>query len=297
VRPTLRPGLRLLRRDRAALQLGFEWPGLATVRDTPAIRAVLHCVDGFRGPDGVVLAAIEAGHGRRACEEALAALIECGAVVDADTPRDRAVPEPSWAAWWLLAGPLKRADDVAHARLRRTVTIAGSGSVAEQVRRLLPASHVRATAEATGADAVVLATDGEPARSLSDQVMQRGIPHLFACVRDLLGVVGPFVLPGETACLRCVDAARSDLDPAWTTLLDSAAAKPPQVPAVDEAMAVLVAAWAVHEIALWASDVQPQTWGHVVEIPYGSGAVERIGYDRHPRCGCGWFGEEDTMGA
>ena len=32
-------------------------------------------------------------------------------------------------------------------------------------------------------------------------------------------VVGPFVVPGTTACLRCVDAHRTDADPAWPLLV------------------------------------------------------------------------------
>jgi bacteriocin biosynthesis cyclodehydratase domain-containing protein len=279
------------------LQLGLEWPGVATIRDSQPLRAVLECIDGFRDADGVILAALESGHGQRECQEALALLIECGAVVDADLPRDPAVPEQSWAAWSLLAGPLRQAVDIAHRRRRRRVAVVGTGIVADEVRRLLPSSHIALSDDPAHADVTVLALDDEAARSLSDEVMHLGAPHLWVCVRDLIGVVGPFVVPGRTACLRCVDAARSELDPAWTTLLDSVAAKPLRVTAVDAVVVTLVAAWAVHEIALWASDIQPQTWGHVVEVPYGSAPVERVGFERHPRCGCSWFGEQDTMGA
>ena len=34
-------------------------------------------------------------------------------------------------------------------------------------------------------------------------------------LRDGVGVVGPLVYPGRTACLGCLDRTRGDLDPRW----------------------------------------------------------------------------------
>lgn len=297
MRPTIRPGLRLLRRDAHTLQLGLDWPGLCLVRDTPVVRAVLDAVDGFRAADAVVLAAAAQGHQREACAEALAALMRCGAVVDGNRPRDPDVPSSAWAAWSLLAGPQREASDVASSRRRRRVAVCGDGVVADRVRGLLPGSQVRVAADRTAADLVVMAVDDEPDRQSSDELMGLGVPHLWASLRDLVGVVGPFVLPGRTGCLRCADEARGDRDPGWPTLLAAATAKPIATPATDDVLAALVAAWAVHEVAVWASDLPPQTWNHLVEIPYGSSPVERVAVDPHPRCGCGWFRRQDTMGA
>jgi bacteriocin biosynthesis cyclodehydratase domain-containing protein len=297
MRPTLRPGLRILRRDRTTMQLGLDWPGLVVMHETPALRAVLASMDGFRLSDGVIMAAEARGHAKADCEAALANLMECGAVVDADELRDPDVPEPSWAAWSLLAGPHGTATSICRSRRRHQVAVIGEGLVADRVRALVPLSHVAQTADAAAADLLVIASDDEGSRKLADTTMHNGVTHLWVCLRDLIGVVGPFVVPGETACLRCVDAARSELDPSWPTLVESAAVRALRVPAGDAVMANLVAAWAVHEVALWASDIRPQTYGHVLEIPYGSGVIEAVRVERHPQCGCGWLVERDTMGA
>jgi hypothetical protein len=83
------------------------------------------------------------------------------------------------------------------------------------------------------ADLVVLAPTGrEPLESVSALVAD-GVPHLLAEVRDGVGVVGPLVLPGSTACLHCLDLARSDLDPAWPTLAAQLATPPRGTPACD----------------------------------------------------------------
>ena len=46
---------------------------------------------------------------------------------------------------------------------------------------------------------------GEFDRTLLDDLVRDGVPHHVVRVVEGAPVVGPFVLPGETACLRCVD--------------------------------------------------------------------------------------------
>ena len=46
-----------------------------------------------------------------------------------------------------------------------------------------------------------------------------GTPHLYAGVVEATGIVGPLVLPGDTACAGCLDRRRVDRDPAWPRLV------------------------------------------------------------------------------
>ena len=72
-----------------------------------------------------------------------------------------------------------------------------------------------------------------------------GIPHLPLQVLDATAWVGPLVLPGRTACLRCVDAHRRDRDPAWPSVAAQLTAAPPAGdPGVDGALAAAAAAHA-----------------------------------------------------
>jgi hypothetical protein len=296
VRLMVRPGLKILRRDARTLQLGFDWPGVAAVRDTDALRSVLAAIDGVRDHRAVIAAAIAGGVPVDACEEALALLLECGAVVDAGGPPPARLSEATSSALWLLAGPLRDLSDLVRSRQRCVVWVHGEGIVADTVRALTGSAGLRLCDDPDQATVGVLAGDREPSREQADAAMRAGFPHLWAYVRDLVGVIGPFVVPGRTACLRCVDAARTEADPAWPTLLQSAATRPLRVAACDGVHAALVGAWAAQEVALWASDVRPRTRGRVIEVPMGGPAEEGV-FDPHPACGCGWLEWRDTIGA
>ncbi|MGI8577488.1 MAG: hypothetical protein ACR2KG_06110 [Nocardioidaceae bacterium] len=295
MRPILRPGLQILRRDVRSLQLGLDWPGVEAVWETPGLRAVLASVDGFRDVEGVLLAAREQGVSWAEAEAGLDVLLDRGALVDRSATRRTGVDESTWAAWWLLAGPGRCADELLAEQRERRICVQGSGRVADVVRSLLRASPTGWCNERDEADLLVIATDTEPARAWADEAMHTGIPHVWVFVRDTVGVVGPFVDPGKTACLRCVDASRAALDPAWPTLLASSFAAPLAAPACDPILATLIGAWVAQDALLWSAGLRPHTWGAVIEIPQGCGAVQTATFSPHPHCGCGWPVWQETM--
>lgn len=65
-------------------------------------------------------------------------------------------------------------------------------------------------------------------------VVGRDIPHLPVVFGGASVEIGPFVRPGETACLACVAAHRIDADPAWPQLAAQLIGRP--APAVREAL-------------------------------------------------------------
>ena len=58
-------------------------------------------------------------------------------------------------------------------------------------------------------DAGVLAGVGEPDRELVDAWTRHGTPYVLVRLTEGRAVVGPFVVPGRTACLRCVEDRKS----------------------------------------------------------------------------------------
>src|SRR5436305_9036452 len=82
-RPTLKPGLRLLRRDRTTLQLGLT-PGAAVVVEgfDDGDRRVLELLDGTRDASEVVRAAAAAGADPVRATEVLDLLRRAGALDD-----------------------------------------------------------------------------------------------------------------------------------------------------------------------------------------------------------------------
>ncbi|HQY34104.1 thiamine biosynthesis protein ThiF [Actinotalea sp.] len=88
--------------------------------------------------------------------------------------------------------------------------------------------RVRTGTAGTGpVDLVVLVETAAADPVRYDALLTAGQPHLSVVLREASVLVGPLVLPGRTACLRCVDLHRTDRDPTWPRLaaqLASAAA-------------------------------------------------------------------------
>ena len=72
--------------------------------------------------------------------------------------------------------------------------------------------------------------------------MAAGTAHLPVRLRDGTGVVGPLVLPGRSACLRCLELHRSACDAGWPAvaaqLVGHAGAADPSCAAATAALAV-----------------------------------------------------------
>jgi bacteriocin biosynthesis cyclodehydratase domain-containing protein len=137
------------------------------------------------------------------------------------------------------------------------------------------------------ADLVVLAPcrpeQLEPAMVLVDP----GTPHLLAEVREATGVVGPLVLPGRSACLRCLDLARTDRDPGWPALAAQLAVPTRARTACDGPLALMVAAQAALQVlALLDGTVRPAAVGGTLELALPDWRWRRRSWSPHPDCGC-----------
>ena len=97
---------------------------------------------------------------------------------------------------------------------------------------------------------------GQQPPELPGDLVARRVPHLSASASEAIGFVGPLVLPGRTACLRCLDLARAERDPAWPLILAQLAVKRPEPLACDAALATGVAAQAASQ-ALAFIDAPP----------------------------------------
>ncbi|WP_328942670.1 TOMM precursor leader peptide-binding protein [Streptomyces sp. NBC_00250] len=115
-----------------------------------------------------------------------------------------------------------------------------------------------------------------------------GTPHLYAGVLEATGVVGPLVLPGGTACARCLQEERTDREPVWPRLLAQwRSGTPHPLPACDLGLATAVAGLAAaHALAFLDGDLPASTgtrWE--VSLPLSEWRAERL--RPHPDCPCG----------
>src|SRR5207249_2867267 len=114
------------------------------------------------------------------------------------------------------------------------------------------------------------------------------IPHLAASASEAIGIVGPLVLPGRTACLRCLDHVRADSDPSWPLILAQLGTRRPDPPAADAALAAEVAAQAARQvlIAIDRTPVASAAVNGTLELVLPGWQWRRRSWRRHPGCLC-----------
>ncbi|GAA1131041.1 hypothetical protein [Nocardioides aquiterrae] len=164
---------------------------------------------------------------------------------------------------------------------RHTVAVQAAGDMGDEVARVLRAAGCEV---GDGPVALVL-SPGEIARTDADAHVREGRPHLLVTGSARGWTLGPFVVPGEAACLRCVDAHRGEQDPRRALVVEQLAGLPAAPD--DPALAAVAVAWAVRDVLTHLAGGRPSTWSATVEL----GAdlrPRRREWSRHPHCGCSW---------
>ena len=180
LRPTIRPGAPLLRRDATHLQVGTS-PG-TVIDDRPGLRPFLRLLNGVRDVEQLRrLVRIEVPELHADVDDVLGPLLACGAVVDASglfvrRPRLRVALHDDAGS-----RPLARAIGHALADL-------GIGSL-----------------DPPDADLLLVVSCGEPPCAVFDQARRHRISHLPVVIDEERVRIGPVVIPGLTPCLTCLD--------------------------------------------------------------------------------------------
>ena len=147
--------------------------------------------------------------------------------------------------------------------------------------------RARRSGPAPGRPDLAVLTDGYPPE-LPGTLVADAVAHLTAAASEAIGVVGPLVIPGRTACLSCVDLARSDRDPAWPLILAQASGRASQPAACAAVLAAAVAAQATAQALAYIDQAAP---GAVVingtlELVLPDWQWRRRSWAPHPHCRC-----------
>lgn len=187
------------------------------------------------------------------------------------------------------AGRVNAADTVPGGWQLADVGAPASEAARAAVRRIAPTTQYGPVPAGGRPDVVVLAgpAAGDPGRRL--HLLQAGLPHLAVTVREVTGVVGPLVLPGRTACLRCLDLNRADRDAAWPLLSAQLADdRAGGVAAGDTVLTAATAALAAGQVLAWLDGSSPATVNGTLELRLPDWRLRRRGWSPHPACGCSW---------
>jgi hypothetical protein len=112
-------------------------------------------------------------------------------------------------------------------------------------------------------------------------------PHLTVVVVPDAVRVGPFVVPGVTACLRCVRAWSAAGSLGGSVGRGPAGAPLVPGPGLDPALLALGVGWAARDVATWLDGGTPSTWSATVTLGLELSPARRT-WHRHPHCGCSW---------
>ena len=278
-RAVLAPGLRVIQRSRNELQIGLGRDLRLRVPATEPVRRTLTQL--LRGE------ALPDDPSTRATLNLLAPVLAEGAglVVAGVEPGDvaaLALRTPSYST-------------LVDRRARATVAICGALEVpAGDPRPLLGAAGLRVASALDAASVAVVLCAGEIDRGDLDLLLRSCTPHLLVRLVEGTALVGPFVDPGRTACLRCIDAHSALDDPEAPVLaVRHALAQDDRrdgvVEPVDNALAALAVAWAVRDVLTHVEGERPATWSAVVRLSPTLADVTQTEWLRHPGCGCAWL--------
>lgn len=309
MRPALRAGLLPLWRDRDTIQIGVDPRRAVALTGVGAAAALVGLLDGSRDRAQVIAAADELGVPAPLAERMLALLAAARVLVDFPAGTMRAIPPelqplllPELAAASLVRMDADGGGQVLARRSAATVQVSGTGRIPEAIAEALTCSGVAAVREPVTPLTEVPARRAPPQPQAPELVVLAGIhppepviqllrdrvPHLAVSAGEAIGTVGPLVRPGATSCLRCLDLARSDLDPAWPLILAQLGARLPYPPACDAVLTLAVAAQATAQ-ALHFID-QPQLAGPAenatLELVQPGWQWRRRTWSPHPACIC-----------
>ena len=298
MRPALKSGLLPVWRDRDTLQIGIDPRRAIALSGMGQAAVLIGLLDGSRDREQVLAVAARHGVPVPTSERILTLLAAGGAIDDFPASTLRELPAQARArlAAELATVSLAHGDGDGGARSlarRRAalVWIDGDRRIGRAVTRILRASGVSKVRTAQPAapirpDLVILIGLQSPDRPA--KLVAERVPHLAVSAGEAIGVVGPMVIPGQTACMRCLDYVRSGNDPAWPLILAQLATRRPDPPACDAVLAAAVAAQAAAQ-ALTAIDKTPASCAAVngtLELELPGWQWRRRTWQPHPACPC-----------
>ena len=119
--------------------------------------------------------------------------------------------------------------------------------------------------------------------------MREDRAHLLVTLLPDRARLGPFVVPGTTACLRCLDAHLAEARPASAAWSSNSSRTTPgsPPPPCDPVLAQAALALAVRDLTSYAEADRPGNLVGHVDLRAGC-AFPRRAWSRHPHCGCSW---------
>jgi bacteriocin biosynthesis cyclodehydratase domain-containing protein len=285
---------------------------LAVEHLPPGLAAMLDELVEPVAADALMARAAERGAALDAAEQLLDDLVRVGAVIDAAVVerRDRhraesivVVSGDGPLTVGVVLGLVRAGVGAVYTEVAGVVSAAELGTghvdadrgrdravaIRDAVRRLQPEADAPAAPARLTCDLVVLADAAAPDPVQVVRLHARGSAHLPVRMRDGIGVIGPLVLPGRTACLGCLELTRAAHAPDWPSIAAQLTGRSGRAdPAATAATAALGVAQALAALdATAGGGGRPPTWETSLELDATAGTILQRSWHPHPGCWCG----------
>jgi hypothetical protein len=289
------------------VQIGIDPRRAVAISGMSQASDVIRLLDGSRQRDQLIAEATGLGVPSAVTERIITMLAAAGVLVDYPSDALRTMPPELRQQLMpvLATASLAAQDGDGGARLiaRRsstTVLVSGCGPVATILADLLTQSGVAARSgpaplaqqlagsqPAGPPDLIVLVGHQSPAQTA--ELLRLRMPHLAVYAGEAIGVVGPLVQPGVTACLRCIDLAKAERDSSWPLILAQLAGRSADPPACDAILATTVAVQAAAQAVAFADQapLAQVTANGTLELVWPAWQWRRRSWLPHPACSCG----------
>ena len=301
-RPQIKPGLRRVRRDERTVQIGLSADaGVVVTGLDPAEAALLDRLDGTRPASELTSWAGQQGVRPERVGQLLELLDRAGVLTGPPTDRaylhrlpahDRLRLVPDAQAWSVVYPSAGDGFRLLAERTRHQVLLVGPGRLARAARGTLRRTGVqvdlgdRLAHPVPPASLVVLLGEDAVSSSAGAVLVNAGRPHLAVVAGADRASVGPLVVPGRSACLRCLELHRTDRDPSWPAVAAQLAGATP-VGRGESSITALVAGLLALQVACWVDGQRrPATVGATVTVTLPDGLSTRRAWRQHPGCGC-----------
>ena len=207
----------------------------------------------------------------------------------------RAGPARAWPASWPppasgtsaapIPEPAEPADLAPAGLILADLGSPRQDGAARAVERAAP--EVRTGDDGSVPDLVILT--GPTLPDLTGQLLRDRVPHLALRTGEAIGVVGPLVRPGRSACLSCVDLRKTEADPQWPKILAQATFTRSRPQACDTVLAAMTATLAAAQALAFLDrpGTVPVTADGTLELVLPDWQWRRRTWPPHPACRCG----------
>ncbi|MGV8967456.1 MAG: ThiF family adenylyltransferase [Cellulomonas sp.] len=165
------------------------------------------------------------------------------------------------------------------------------GEAAARLLRATAPDVATAGPPGTVPDVMVLVEHGAADAARARILMSTSVVHLSVVVRDADVLIGPMVIPGASACLRCLDLHRTDADDRWPVVAAQlAGALAPVGVGEESVLAAIGGSLAAGQVLAQLDGTGPRTRGAAFEVTLPDAVPALRDWPVHPRCGCTGLG-------